>query len=90
MNVRIVELIFMEKDEREFSLMSEAHEKIVFCMVRDSEKPFHSCLLNRNQTFCFERSIDEASKNNTRYLELITHGCCSKDSDQHLFEFFQF
>ena len=30
MNVRIVELIFMEKDEREFSLMSEAHEKIVF------------------------------------------------------------
>ena len=30
MNIRIVELIFMEKDKREFSLMSQAHEKIVF------------------------------------------------------------
>ena len=30
MNIRIVELIFMEKDEREFCLISEAHEKIVF------------------------------------------------------------
>ena len=30
MNVRIVELIFMEKDEKEFSLMFEAHEYNVF------------------------------------------------------------
>ena len=30
MNVRIAELIFMKKDEREFSLMSEAHGKIDF------------------------------------------------------------
>ena len=29
-NLRIVQLIFMEKDKREFSLMSEVHEKIVF------------------------------------------------------------
>ena len=30
MNVRILELIYMGKDEREFSLISEAHEKLVF------------------------------------------------------------
>ena len=30
MNVRIVELIFMEKDKKEFSLMFEAHEYNVF------------------------------------------------------------
>ena len=40
MNIRIVELIFMEKDEREFSLMSEAHEKIVFWTVRHSKNLF--------------------------------------------------
>ena len=37
MNVRIAELIFMEKDEREFSLMSKAHECIVFETVRHSK-----------------------------------------------------
>ena len=30
MNIRIFELIFIEREEREFSLMSEAHEKIAF------------------------------------------------------------
>ena len=30
MNVRIYELIFMGKYEREFSLLFEAHERIVF------------------------------------------------------------
>ena len=53
MNVRIVELIFMGKDEREFSLMSEAHEKLVFWTVCHSKNLFtvvywteeNSCLL---------------------------------------------
>ena len=37
MNVRIVELIFIEKDEKEFSLMFEAHEYNVFWTVRHSK-----------------------------------------------------
>ena len=40
MNVRIVELIFMEKDKRQFSLISEAHEKIAFWAVRYSKNLF--------------------------------------------------
>ena len=60
MNVRIVEFVFTEKDKREFSFMSEAQEKIIFLNGETFLKPFHSCLLNRNQAFCFE-NVDEAS-----------------------------
>ena len=40
MNVRILELIYMGKDEREFSLISEAHEKLVFWTVSHSKNLF--------------------------------------------------
>ena len=69
LNVRIAELIFMKKDKREFSLMSEAHERIdfkrsdilrTFSQLFNEKKPFFLF-------FFFERSADEASKNNAHY-----------------------
>ena len=73
MNVGIVELY--DKDEREFSLMSKVREdrpKIVFWTVSHSKNIFiHNCLLNKNQAFCFERSVDKASKNDTRCQSLL-------------------
>ena len=47
MNVRIVELIFTENVKRKFSMMFED----LFLNGQTFQKPFHSCLLKRNQAF---------------------------------------
>ena len=57
-NLRIVQLIFMEKDKREFSLMSEVHEKIVFWMVRHS-KTFSQLFFEQKTGFFIDWSVDE-------------------------------
>ena len=57
MNVRIYELIFMGKYEREFSLLFEAHERIVFLMVRHFQSLFTDVYLTETRLFVLKEVL---------------------------------
>ena len=90
MNVRIVELIFMEKDEREFSLMSEAHEKIVFCMVRHSKNLFTVVYWTETRLFVLKEVLMKQVKITHVILNLLLMDVAVKIPINNCLSFFNF
>ena len=90
MNVRIVELIFMEKDEREFSLMSEAHEKIVFCMVRHSKNLFTVVYWTETRLFVLKEVLMKQVKITHVILNLLLMDVAVKIPINTCLSFFNF
>ena len=66
MYVRIFELIFMEKDKKEFPWFPKLIKKSLFERP-DILKTLSHLFTEQKPGFSFEKSLDEASKNNTRY-----------------------